>query len=61
MNEKENEPEVQIVPPPTQDSAESIVQAMSQVILRDLRIVGIQNQNKNLQNAAMKKEEERKA
>ena len=33
---------------------------MSQVRLRDLQIVGIQNQNKNLQNAAMKKEEERK-
>ena len=33
---------------------------MSQVSLRDLEIVGLKNQNKNLENAALKKEEERK-
>ena len=34
---------------------------MSQVCLRDLEIVGLKNQNKNLENATLKKEEERKA
>ena len=33
---------------------------MSQVCLRDLEIVGLKNQNKNLENATLKKEEERK-
>ena len=33
---------------------------MSQVSLRDLEIVGLKNQNKILQNAALKKDEERK-
>ena len=34
---------------------------MSQVILRDLEIVGLKSQNKNLLDAVLKKEEERKA
>ena len=51
---------MQIVPPPQQINEESIVQEMSQVSLRDLEIVGMKNQNKNLENAAMKKEDERK-
>ena len=33
---------------------------MSQVIPRDLKIVGLKNQNKNLENVTLKKEEERK-
>ena len=52
---------MQIIPPPTQASEESIVHAMSQVSLRDLEIIGLKNQNKNLESATLKKEEERKA
>ena len=37
------------------------MQAMSQVSLRYLEIIGLKNQNKNLENAALKKEEKRKA
>ena len=33
---------------------------MSQVSLRDFKIVRLKNQNKNLENVALKKEEERK-
>ena len=33
---------------------------MSQVILRDLEITGLKNQNKNLENLALKREEEGK-
>ena len=34
---------------------------MSQVSLRDLEIAGLKNQNKNLENLALKREEERKS
>ena len=34
---------------------------MSQISLRDLEIVGLKNQNKNLENLALKREEERKS
>ena len=34
---------------------------MSQVSLKDLEIVGLKNQTKNIEDAALKKEEERKA
>ena len=34
---------------------------MSQVILKELEIVGLKNQNKNMENVALKKEEERKS
>ena len=34
---------------------------MSEVSLRDLEIFGLKNQNKNLENLALKREEERKA
>ena len=37
------------------------MQEMSHVSLRDLEIVGLKNKNKNLENAALKKEEDRKA
>lgn len=50
LNEKAKEPEVKIVPPPTQASANYVIQAISQVSLRDLEIVGLKNQNKNLEN-----------
>ena len=61
VNEKGKESEVQIIPPPTQSNEESIVQEMSNFSLRDLEIVGLKNQNKNLENANLKKEEESKA
>ena len=37
------------------------MKAMSQVSLRNLEIVGLKNQNKFLEDATLKKEEERKA
>ena len=52
------EPDVQIIPSLIQVNEESIVQEISQVSLIDLEIVGLKNQNKNLENAALKKEEE---
>ena len=61
LNEKTKDIKVQIVPPPAQTSADSVTQNMSQVSLRDIEIVGLKNQNKNLENATLKKEEERKA
>ena len=63
IEESKKEPEVQIISPAAlvQRNEDSIVQAMSQVILRDLEIVILKNQNKILENAALKKEEERKA
>ena len=61
LNEKEKDPEVQIVQPPAQASAESVVKAMSQVILRVLEIVGLKNKNNNIEKLYLKREEERKA
>ena len=55
VNEKGKEYEVQIIPPHAQANEEYIVQEMSQVSLSDLEIVGLKNQNKNLENAALKK------
>ena len=60
MNQKENDTKLQVIPPPVHANAKSIVQAMSQVSLRDLEIVGLKNQNKNLKNTTLNKEEERK-
>ena len=51
---------MRIIPPPTQTNADSIIQEMSQVSLRYLGIIGLKNQNKNLENLALKREEERK-
>ena len=55
LNENEKDLDVQIVSPPAQASEDSIVKSMSQVILRDLEIVGLKNQNKNFENVALKK------
>ena len=43
-----------------QVSTDSMVQAMSQVSLRDLEIIGLKNENNNLENLALKREEETK-
>ena len=37
------------------------MQAISHASLKDLEIVGLKNENKNLENATLKKEEEKKA
>ena len=58
---KGKDPELHIISPPTQTSVDYVVQAMSHVSLTDLEIVGLKNQNKNLENVALKKEEERKS
>ena len=55
VNEKGKEPEVQISPPHAQANEESIVQEMSQVSLRYLDIVGLKNQNKNLEGITEKR------
>ena len=52
MEEKGKEPKVKIIAPTAQTNEESIVQSMSQVSLRYLEMVGLKNQNKNLENAA---------
>ena len=59
LNEIGKDLEVHIIPPLAQASANSVVKAMSRIILRDLEIVGLKNQNKNLENLALKREEER--
>ena len=51
---------MQIVPPPTQANTNYFGKAMSRVSLRDLEIVGLKKQNKNLENLSLKREEERK-
>ena len=62
IEEKGREPEVQIISSVVhaKTNEEAIVQAMSQVILRDLEIIGLKNQNKILEDAALKKEEDTK-
>ena len=60
LNEKGKEIELQIISNPTQVNIYYVVQDMSQVSLRDLEIIRLKNQNKNLENLALKREEERK-
>ena len=60
LNGKGKDLELQIILPPAQVNTNSIVQDMSQVGLRYLDIIGLKNQNKNLDNLALKREEERK-
>ena len=60
LNEKGKDLELQIISPPAQVNTYYVVQSMSQVSLRNLEIIGLKNQNKNLDNLALKREEERK-
>ena len=60
LQEKEIELEGRIIPPTAESSEKTIVQAMSQVTLKDLELGGLKNQNKNLENLAVKREQERK-
>ena len=60
MENKRRDLKVQVIQRIAQTNEESIVQAMSQVSLRDLEIIGIKNQNKNLEDATLKKEEGKK-
>ena len=61
--EKDNKNEREAIPitqPSTETNTKSIVQAMSQVNLRDKEIIGLKNQNQNLVDVVKNKEEERK-
>ena len=63
IEEKGKELEVQIISPvvPAQTNEEAIVQDMSQISLRDLEITSLKNQNTILEDATLKKEEDKKA
>ena len=61
LQEKEKELEVRIISPSVELGEKSIVRARSQVSLKELEIVGLRNQNNNLENISLKKEQERKA
>ena len=60
LQEKEKELVLRIIPPTAKSSEQTIVQAMSQVILKYLQLTGLENQNKNLENLALQREQERK-
>ena len=49
-----------VIQPVTQSNEYFFVKAMSQVSLKELEVVGLRNQNKTLEDAYLKKEEERK-
>ena len=53
--------ESRIIPPSIESSEQSLVQAMSQVIFKELDIVGLRNQIFFLESLALKREKERKA
>ena len=61
LQEKEKEVECIIIPPSTESSEQTIVQAMSQVSLKESELIGLKNQNKKLESLALKREQERKA
>ena len=60
LQEKEKELECRIIPPSTESREQTISQAMSQVSLKELELVGLKNQNKNLESLSLKREQERK-
>ena len=61
LQEKEKELESRIIPSFTESGEQTIVQARSQVSLKELELVGLKNQNKNMEILALKREKERKA
>ena len=60
LQEKEKELELRIIPHVDGSSEHGIVEAMSQVSLKELEITGLKNQNKNLEDIDGKRELERK-
>ena len=57
---KGKESKLQIISPPAQVSKDFVVQSMSQVSLRNLEIIGLKNQNNNLEDLALKRGKPRK-
>ena len=53
LQEKEKELESRIIPPSTESGEQTILQAMSQVSLKELELVGLKNQNKNMESLAL--------
>ena len=51
---------MRIIPPVAESSEQNIVQAMSQVSLKYLQLIGLKNKNKNLENLELQREQERK-
>ena len=60
IENKKKQLDVQLIQPITHSNEESVAQAMSQVSLKELEVVGLRNQNKNMEDANLKKEEESK-
>ena len=60
MQEKEKELEKGFVPPITEPGEFSIVQALSQVSPKELELIGLKHQNKNLEGLELEREHERK-
>ena len=54
LKEKNKEQQAHILSPPIQSGTNSLSQAMSQVSLRDMEIIGLENQNKILEHMAVK-------
>ena len=60
LQEKEKELEGEIIPHVAQSNEHTIVQAMSQVSLKDLELTGLKNQNKTLENLELQREQEKR-
>ena len=60
LQDKEKELELRIIPPIVESNEHNIVQALSQVSLKDLQLSGLKNQNKNMENLRLQREQERK-
>ena len=60
LQNKEKELESRIIPTTVQYSDRSIVDAMSHVSIKYLELTRLRNQNKNLENLAVQREQERK-
>ena len=60
LQDKEKELESRIIPTTAQSIEQSIVQLMSQVIIKGLELTRLRNQNKNLENLEVQREQERK-
>ena len=56
LQEKEKELELSIIPPMARSSEHGIVEAMSQVSLKELEITGWKNHNKKLEDIVGKRE-----
>ena len=57
LQEKEKEIESRIIPHSTESGEQTIFQATSQVSLKELDLVGLKNQNKNMESMALKREQ----